>query len=72
MLRGMGMPRPAAFANLLGYYVVALPLGWLFAFRLGLGVTGLWVGLALGLASVALLLVIWLLRNPPDRVRALV
>lgn len=72
VLRGMGMPRPAAFANLLGYYVVALPLGWLFAFRLGLGVTGLWVGLALGLASVALLLVIWLLRNPPDRVRALV
>lgn len=71
VLRGMGMPRPAALANLLGYYVVALPLGWLLAFRLGLGVMGLWVGLACGLACVALLLVAWLARHPPERARAL-
>lgn len=57
ILRGMGQTRPAALANLLGYYVLALPLGWWLAFRAGLGVVGLWWGLALALAIVALLLV---------------
>ena len=56
VLRGMGQTRPAAIANLLGYYVLALPLGWWLAFRAGLGVVGLWWGLALALAIVALLL----------------
>jgi multidrug resistance protein, MATE family len=39
-----------------GYWCVGFAGGWLFAFRLGYGPIGLWWGLALGLAVVALLL----------------
>jgi MATE family multidrug resistance protein len=39
-----------------GYWGVGFAGGWLFAFRLGYGPAGLWWGLALGLAAVALLL----------------
>lgn len=56
ILRGMGRTRPAALFNLVGFYFFALPLGWLLTFRLGLGLTGLWYGLAGGLAAVAIML----------------
>jgi MATE family multidrug resistance protein len=39
-----------------GYWGIGFAGGWLFAFRLGHGPVGLWWGLALGLAMVALLL----------------
>lgn len=57
VLRGMGDTRPAARYNLLGYWVLGLPLGGWLALRGGLGLAGIWWGLALGLAVVALLLV---------------
>lgn len=65
VLRGMGRTIPAALFNLLGFYAVALPLAYLLAFRAGLGVAGLWWGLAAGLTTVALLLVLWLRRRGP-------
>jgi MATE family multidrug resistance protein len=67
VLRGMGTPRPAAIVNLLGYYVLALPLGWLLAFPAGLGIRGVWIGLAAGLAVIALLLVLWIRYRGPAR-----
>lgn len=39
-----------------GYWGIGFVGGWLLAFPLGLGAVGLWWGLALGLATVALLL----------------
>ena len=63
LMRGMGRPRTAALANLLGYYVLGLPLGWLLAFRFGLGTAGILWGMAAGLGAVALLLVAWTLRT---------
>jgi MATE family multidrug resistance protein len=62
VLRGHGDTRPAAWFNLLGYYALALPLGYLLAFRLGWGLTGLWWGLTLGLMTVATLLVVKIAR----------
>ena len=53
VLRGMGRTRPAAILNLGGYYVVALPLGYLLAFTWGGGLRGLWAGVAIGLFLVA-------------------
>jgi multidrug resistance protein, MATE family len=51
-----------------GYWGVGFAGGWLFAFRLGYGPVGLWWGLALGLAVVALLLTLRLhLLGPPLR-----
>ena len=65
MLRGMGRPMPATLANLVGYWVVALPLGAYLTRHTDLGLRGLWSGLCLGLIVVALSLVVWLRRNAP-------
>jgi MATE family multidrug resistance protein len=71
VLRGMGKTLPAAWFNLFGYYVLALPIGWWMAFRTGLGLAGLWYGLLLALATVALLLVAWVrVRGPRHLARA--
>lgn len=71
VLRGMGRPLPAALANLVGYWMIALPLGAWLAFRSDLGLVGLWLGLAVGLVVVALALLIFLLRRGPASVTAL-
>ncbi len=65
ILRGMGRTRPVALFNLIGYYALALPMGWWLAFRTDAGLAGIWWGLALGLAFVALVLVAWIrVRGP--------
>jgi MATE family multidrug resistance protein len=58
-LRGLGDTRTAMLWNLVGHWVVGLPLGYLLCFRWGLGVVGLWWGLSVGLmiCGVALLFV---------------
>jgi MATE family multidrug resistance protein len=65
VLRGMGRTRPAALFNLIGFYFFALPLGWFMTFNLGMGLRGLWLGLAGGLAAVALMLVGWIRHRGP-------
>ena len=62
ILRGLGRTRPAAVANFVGYYLLALPLGWLMGLRHGQSLAGLWWGLAIGLAVVASGLLFWILR----------
>jgi MATE family multidrug resistance protein len=70
VLRGMGRTRPSAAMNLIGYYGLALPLAWWMAFPLGWGLPGLWWGLCLGLASVALMLTLWIGKRGPARIDA--
>lgn len=62
VLRGAGATRPAAVFNLIGYYVIALPLAAL-AVQAGMGLHGLWWGLCLGVALVASALVWWIRRR---------
>lgn len=57
VLRGAGDVRMPSLANLVGYWVLGLPLGAWLAYGLGWGPKGVWVGLAVGLAVVAVLLV---------------
>jgi len=69
ILRGMGRTRPAAVFNLIGYYLMALPLAWWLAFEQGYGIAGIWWGLALGLALIATALLLWVRRFGPSTVR---
>ena len=66
ILRGLGQTRPAALANLLAYWLLALPFGAWLAFRTDLGVVGIWWGFLVGLAIVAVGLSIFVLRSKPD------
>jgi MATE family multidrug resistance protein len=62
VLRGLGHTRAPAVIHFIGYYLVALPLAYVLAFRAGLGVQGVWWGLTLGLLSIAGLLLFWVTR----------
>ena len=42
----------------IGYWAIGFAGGWLLAFPVGLGATGLWAGLAVGLAIVAVALTV--------------
>ncbi|MBM3762395.1 MAG: MATE family efflux transporter [Acidobacteria bacterium] len=55
-LRGRGDTQAPFVASIVGYWVLGLPLGAWLCFSQGHGVTGLWIGLSLGLAVVAVML----------------
>ncbi|MFP5247366.1 MAG: MATE family efflux transporter [Thermoanaerobaculia bacterium] len=56
VLRGAGDTKYAFIANLIGHWLIGLPVALFLGFRAGLGVVGLWWGLCLGLTVVAVLL----------------
>lgn len=66
VLRGAGDTRWPPLVNLVGYWVLGLPLGWVLAFSWGLGPAGVWWGLVAGLVVVALLLLVrlWVVLGP--------
>jgi MATE family multidrug resistance protein len=56
-LRGLSDTKiPMVFA-ILGYWAIGLPTAWLLGFVVGWRGVGIWIGLAAGLASVAVVLV---------------
>ena len=56
ILRGVGDTRTPMIVNLIGYWVIGLPVGVWLGLRLGWGPRGLWWGLVVGLVVVALVL----------------
>jgi len=59
-LRGLGETRIPMLANLVGYWVLGLPLGLTLCFVLHWGIYGLWIGLLAALIVIAsMLLVRW-------------
>lgn len=56
VLRGAGDVRVPTIANLVGYYVFGLPVGYFLGIRAGYGPTGIWWGISVGLAVVSLTL----------------
>ena len=57
MLRGIGDTHAPAIINVVGFWLIGLPVSWVLAFRLGGGAVGMWWGIVVGLAAVALILV---------------
>ncbi len=56
-LRGLGETRVPMFANLVGYWLLGLPLGLTLCFWLHWGIYGLWTGLKLALIVIAVTLI---------------
>jgi MATE family multidrug resistance protein len=56
VLRGMGDVNMPTFITFLAYWIIGLPIGYLLGIKLHFGVTGVWYGLVLGLATASALL----------------
>jgi MATE family multidrug resistance protein len=70
-LRGAGDPHAPLYANLVGHWVIGLPVAVVLGFVARLGAVGLWWGLSLGLTAVAVALIgrfLWLTARPIRRV----
>ncbi len=55
-LRGLADVKIPALLAFFAYWVISIPLGWVLAFPLGLGVAGMWWGLTAGLTITAIAL----------------
>jgi len=74
VLRGSADTTFPAVMALIGYWALALPVGWVLAFRAGFGARGLWWGFVVGLMAVAILLLLRIaprFRGPLVRVQDL-
>ena len=59
-LRGISETRMPMIVNVIGHWFLGLPVGYALCFQFGWGVTGLWIGLSIGLVVAALVLtVVW-------------
>jgi MATE family multidrug resistance protein len=67
-LRGLGDTRTPMFTNLVGHWLIALPIAALCGFTFGYGVVGLWAGLCVGLTLVGLFL-LWMWHRRINEVR---
>ena len=62
ILRGISVTRAPSIAIFTGYWIIGLPLGYFLAFHQGFEAQGFWIGLAVSLALVAMMLAV-ILRN---------
>ena len=72
ILRGAGDTRVPMLVNVLGFWMLGLPVSVVLAFRLGGGPAGLWWGLVVGLGAVAAFLLLRVrvrMRRPLARTR---
>ena len=58
VLRGIGDTRTPMIMNVIGHWVLGLPVGYALCFHAGWGVAGLWIGLSIGLTFVAVVLTV--------------
>jgi multidrug resistance protein, MATE family len=56
LLRGIKDVKIPTVLITLAYWVIGLPVGWIFAFHYGMGAAGMWLGLIIGLTLASLFL----------------
>ena len=54
ILRGQGQQHIGGILNIIGYYVVAIPLGLILCFKLDWGLAGLWTGMCVAVYGIGL------------------
>ncbi|KAJ0106474.1 hypothetical protein Patl1_18633 [Pistacia atlantica] len=62
IVRGTARPWLAMYANIGGFYLIALPLGVVFAFKAALGLGGLLIGFLIGMVACLTLLLMFVAR----------
>ncbi|KAL8200865.1 hypothetical protein R6Q57_012204 [Mikania cordata] len=62
IVRGTARPWLGTYANIAGFYLLALPLGVVLAFRIHLGLTGLLIGFLAGVSGCLMLLLLFISR----------
>lgn len=62
IVRGTARPWLAMYANIGGFYLLALPLGVVLAFKAALGLGGLLVGFLIGMVACLVLLLVFVVR----------
>ncbi|MDL2315267.1 MATE family efflux transporter [Bacteroidales bacterium OttesenSCG-928-C19] len=55
-LRGIGDVTSMAIISFIGYFVIAMPVSYIFGFALNMGITGVWIGYPIGLTSTGIML----------------
>lgn len=58
VLRGLGETRTPMTMNVVGHWLLGLPVGYALCFTFGWGVSGLWIGLSIGLIFAAVTLTV--------------
>ena len=58
ILRGLGDTRTAMLVNIVGFWMIGIPVSMYLGFRTNAGPAGLWWGLVAGLAAVAIILLV--------------
>lgn len=56
ILRGLSITRASSVSIFIGYWIIGIPLGYYLGFHAGLEAQGFWIGLAISLAAVAVML----------------
>lgn len=56
ILRGLGDVKSSFRISIVGYWMIGLPVAWSVGVWLGYGIYGIWIGLAIGLAATAAML----------------
>ena len=70
ILRGLSVTRPSSIAIFIGYWIIGIPLGYYLGFHTGLEAQGFWIGLAISLAVVAIMLGVVMKNQMRDLVKS--
>lgn len=67
-LRAQGRQKIGGYLNLIAYYMIGVPLAFLFGFKWGYEIRGLWIGLGFGIFSLALFELYFLYTSDWDQI----